>query len=157
MRIDCSLAVLFLVALLTACQQEDNPPLVGSLEWDRIAVTAELGEPVMKWSVAEGDRVEAGTVLLEQDARRQDARIAAARGDLSQAEARLEELANGARIETIDAARANLAQSRAADLDDRVPGYVDCAQERDVGRCRPLHGYTVKISCSFFLATSSSL
>jgi HlyD family secretion protein len=65
--------------------------------------------------VAEGDRVDAGTVLLEQDARRQDARIAAARGDLAQAEARLEALANGARIETIDAARANLAQSRAAE------------------------------------------
>jgi HlyD family secretion protein len=107
--------LLLFVGPLTACKQDDNPPLVGSLEWDRIAITAELGEPVTEWKVAEGDRVESGTVLLEQDARRQDARIAAARSDLAQAEARLEELANGARIETIDAARANLAQARAAE------------------------------------------
>ena len=82
--------------LLGACARDENPPLVGSLEWDRIAVTAELAEPVLSWAVAEGDRVEAGAVLLEQDARRQDARIAEAHGNLMQAEARLEELAHGA-------------------------------------------------------------
>ena len=47
-----------------------------------IAVTAELAEPVLSWAVAEGDRVEAGTVLLEHDARRQDARIAEAHSQL---------------------------------------------------------------------------
>jgi HlyD family secretion protein len=114
MRVDRPL-ILLATALLAACDRDENPPLVGSLEWDRIAVTAELPEPVIQWNVAEGDRVDAGTVLLEQDARRQDARIAAARGDLEQAEARLQELANGARIETIDAARANLARARAAE------------------------------------------
>jgi HlyD family secretion protein len=107
-------------ALLGACSSEKNPPFVGSLEWDRVAVTAELAEPVLRWDVAEGDRVEAGAPLLEQDPRRQDARIAAAHGDLMQAEGKLLELTNGARIETIDTARANLAKAHAAESDAQM-------------------------------------
>jgi HlyD family secretion protein len=111
-----------LVALLAAsglagCTEPGPAPIVGTLEWDRVAVTAELAEPVMHWAVAEGDRVEAGAVVLELDARRQDARIAEAQSELAAQEARLSELAHGARIETIDAARANLAGARAAQTD----------------------------------------
>jgi HlyD family secretion protein len=111
------LSLLAAAALLGACARDESPQLVGSLEWDRIAVTAELAEPVLSWAVAEGDRVEAGAVLLEQDARRQDARIAEAHGNLMQAQARLAELAHGATLETIDAARANLARARVAEGD----------------------------------------
>jgi HlyD family secretion protein len=67
--------------------------------------------------VAEGDKVEAGAVLLELDPRRQDARIAEARGNLMMSEGKLAELTHGARIETIDAARANLASAHAAETD----------------------------------------
>lgn len=106
------------LACLAACARgADPPPLLGTLEWDRVAVQAELAEPVLRWAVAEGDRVAAGDVLLELDPRRQDARIAAARGQLAQAESTLAELANGARIETIEAARARLAGARAAEAD----------------------------------------
>jgi HlyD family secretion protein len=120
MRVDRrspALTLIACLALLGACTRDENPPLVGSLEWDRIAVTAELAEPVVSWAVAEGDRVESGTVLLEQDTRRQDARIAEAHGNLMQTEARLAELANGATLETIDAARANLSRARVAEED----------------------------------------
>jgi HlyD family secretion protein len=106
-----------LVGLGGCADSSVPPPLVGALEWDRIGVTAELAEPVLRWAVAEGDRVAAGAVLLELDARRQDARIAEARGNLALAEARLADLTHGARIETIDAARANLAGARAAQTD----------------------------------------
>jgi HlyD family secretion protein len=106
-----------LVVLLCGCAERGPAPFVGSLEWDRVAVTAELSEPVLRWTVAEGDRVKPGDVLLELDTRRQDARIAAARGELDEAEARLKELAHGARIETIDVARANLVGARAAEVD----------------------------------------
>lgn len=104
-------------ALLAGCSDGGPTPLVGALEWDRIAVTAELAEPVLAWHVAEGDRVAAGAALLDQDARRQDARIAEARGNLASSEAKLAEATHGARIETIDAARANLAAARAAQTD----------------------------------------
>jgi len=120
MRIESRLLVLLLPAALAACSDPGPPPLLGTLEWDRIAVTAELAEPVLRWAVAEGDRVEADAVLLEQDPRRQDARIAEARANLATSEARLAELANGARIETIDAARAELARARAAQTDAEI-------------------------------------
>jgi HlyD family secretion protein len=105
------------IAGLAGCAEPGPAPIVGTLEWDRIAVTAELAEPVLMWAVAEGDRVEAGTVVLELDPRRQDARIAEAQSQLAVSEARLAELTHGARIETIDAARANLARARAAQTD----------------------------------------
>jgi HlyD family secretion protein len=119
MRADIRPLVLFVLASfgLAGCAEPETAPLVGTLEWDRIAVTAELSEPVLRWAVAEGDRIEAGTVVLELDARRQDARIAEAEGQLAMSEARLAELTRGARIETIDAARANLARGRAAQTD----------------------------------------
>jgi HlyD family secretion protein len=119
MRIEARFPLLGLLAgsLLAGCAERGPAPIVGALEWDRIAVTAELAEPVLSWAVAEGDRVAAGTVLLEIDARRQDARIAEAMSQVAVAEAQLAELAHGARIETIDAARANLARARAAQLD----------------------------------------
>jgi HlyD family secretion protein len=90
---------------------------LGSLEWDRIALVAESSEPIVRLAVAEGARVVAGDILLELDTRRQDARIAQATASLAEAEARLAELAHGARIETIDAARATLARARAAQRD----------------------------------------
>lgn len=122
MRSRLALPALFSV-LVTACIEDRPPTFLGSLEWDRIAVLAELREPVLRWAVAEGDRVGAGDVLLELDASRQDARIAELRGNLAQAEARLAELAHGARIETIDAARATLARARSAQSDAEI-GYT---------------------------------
>jgi HlyD family secretion protein len=106
--------------MLGGCADNGPPPLLGSLEWDRIAVTAEVYEPVLSWAAAEGERVAAGAVLLELDPRRTDARIAAARANLGQAEALLAELVHGARRETIEAARAALARARAAQTDAEI-------------------------------------
>ena len=114
---------------LAGCDDPGPAPILGTLEWDRVAVTAELAEPVLRWDVAEGDRVEAGTVVLELDARRQDARIAEAKSDLTMSEARLAELANGATVETIDAARANLARTHAAQ-EDAETEYMRVAELR---------------------------
>src|SRR5690349_22196212 len=111
------LFIVLAAGALAACTQRGPAPIVGTLEWDRVAVTAELAEPVLKWDVAEGDRVEAGAALLELDARRQDARIAEAESTLAMSKAQLAELTNGATVETIDAARANLARTRAAQQD----------------------------------------
>ena len=120
---------LLAASLLAGCAKEGPQALVGALEWDRIAVPAELAEPVLRWAVAEGDKVEAGAVLLELDPRRQDARIAEASGALAMNEAKLAELAHGARIETIDAARANLASARAAETDAEAE-YTRVAEMR---------------------------
>ena len=114
---------------LGGCAKEAPQALVGTLEWDRIAVTAELSEPVLRWAVAEGDKVEAGAVLIELYPRRQDARIAEAHGNLMMSEGKLAELTHGARIETIDAARANLASAHAAETDAEAE-YTRVAEMR---------------------------
>jgi HlyD family secretion protein len=131
MRVDARrlLAGFLTTAMLAGCTEPGPPPIVGTLEWDRIAVTAELAEPVLTWNVAEGDRVAKGDVILELDGRRQDARIAEARGQLAASEARLAELAHGARIETIDAARANVARTHAARTDAETE-YARAAELR---------------------------
>lgn len=118
MRVDARQLVGLLAVVTSAgCTKTGPPPIVGTLEWDRIAVTAELAEPVLRWHVAEGDRVAAGDLILTLDARRQDARIAEARSELKAVEARFAELTHGARSETIDAARARLTRARAAQTD----------------------------------------
>lgn len=104
---------LLCLALLGGCDRRDNEPLLGTLEWDRIGVPAEASETILDWKVAEGDAVQAGQLLVELDPRRLDARLDQARGQVAQAEARLEELSNGARQESIDAARATLVRNRA--------------------------------------------
>lgn len=104
---------LLCLALLGGCDRRDSEPLLGTLEWDRIGVPAEASETILDWKVAEGDSVQAGQLLVELDPRRLDARLDQARGQVAQAEARLEELSNGARQESIDAARATLVRNRA--------------------------------------------
>jgi HlyD family secretion protein len=130
MRAEARVPLLALLgATFTGCADRGPAPILGALEWDRIAVTAELAEPVLSWAVAEGERVEAGAVILELDARRQDARIAEAVSQVAMAEAQLAELTHGARIETIDAARANLARARAAQ-EDAESEYTRVAELR---------------------------
>lgn len=101
---------LMLVSLiaLSACSGEGDPSrVVGELTSDRVELVAESNEPIIEILVAEGARVAAGDLLVRQDNRRADARLAEAEGALRQAEARLAELVRGPRQELIDAARAN--------------------------------------------------
>lgn len=119
------LSALLLVAL-TGCADADKP-LLGTLEWDRVSLPAEASEVLLRITVAEGERVEAGQLLLELDPRRQDARIAQARAEVEQAAAHLAELSNGARSETIDAARADLARNR-AELTDAERSFSRIAE-----------------------------
>jgi HlyD family secretion protein len=111
------LVVLFGIVITAGCEQELSLDLPGSTEWDRNAVLAEASEPVIAWYVSEGDRVDAGTLLLELDGARQDARIDDIQAQLAQAEARLDELRNGPRLETIATARANVDSAEAAARD----------------------------------------
>ena len=115
-----------LLAALTGCTDADKP-LLGTLEWDRVSLPAEASEVLLRVAVAEGERVEAGQLLLELDPRRQDARIAQARAEVEQAAAHLAELSNGARSETIDAARADLARNR-AELTDAERSFSRIAE-----------------------------
>lgn len=103
-----------LLAAASGCERESGLQLPGSTEWDRIAVLAEASERVLDWQVAEGDRVDAGDLLLRLDTARHDARIAEAANRLAEAQARLAQLEAGPRAETIARVRAERASAAAA-------------------------------------------
>ncbi|MBT8764673.1 HlyD family secretion protein [Metapseudomonas boanensis] len=125
------LPFLLLFALLAGCDDTSQAPLLGTLEWDRIGLPAEASETILAWRVNEGDRVQAGQLLLELDPRRLDARLLEAKGDVAQVQARLEELNNGARTETVDAARASLNRNRAALVDaERTYQRIEALYQR---------------------------
>lgn len=103
------LIALAAVALIAACGDPENPlRVVGELASDRHELTAEVSEPLRTISVAEGDAVVPGQVLLAQDNTRATARLAEAEAALAQHQARLDELVRGPRAEQISAARANM-------------------------------------------------
>lgn len=102
-----------LLVFLSGCARDDAPVFPGTVEWDRVAVLAETVEPVREIRVKEGDVVKAGDVLLLLDTRRTDAELAAITAERNVARAQLQALRNGARRESIDAARADSARAKA--------------------------------------------
>jgi HlyD family secretion protein len=104
-----------LLCLLAACSRDPAAiPAVGTLERDRIELTAESDEPIVAVSVREGAMVAAGDVLLELDPRRLTAQVASARARRDELRARLAELERGPRAERIREARAALAGAESA-------------------------------------------
>src|SRR5579864_2025965 len=100
-------------AALCGCARDKGPsPLLGTLEWDRIAVPAEASEPIMQILVNEGDEVTPDQLVLTLDPRRTQAQLDAAQADAQRLSAALDELRHGARSETIDASRAALARAQ---------------------------------------------
>jgi HlyD family secretion protein len=87
---------------------------VGTLERDRIALVAEMAEPVVNIHVHEGQRVEAGEMLVELDSRRSEADLARLDAVADRARRRLDELLRGPRQEAIEEARARLAAADSA-------------------------------------------
>ncbi len=129
---NCVQAVLMLL-VLTGCNGDPEYPVVGTLERDRIALAAELAEPVTQIRVREGQRVEAGDVLVEQDARRVESDLARLQAGVDRARRRLDELLRGPRQEAIDEARARLAaaESGLGTARDEL-ARIERLQERDL-------------------------
>ncbi len=104
---------MFLAALcLGACARHTEQPLLGTLEWDRVELLAEAGEPVTVISVREGQRVRTGDVLLQLDARRAAGDVAAIDAEIARLDAVLAEQRNGARAESVAEASARLNRAR---------------------------------------------
>jgi HlyD family secretion protein len=102
--------------ILSACSRESrNNIIVGTLERDRLELTAEANEPIVEIAVREGDKVAAGTVLLKLSADVAQAKLDQATAAVSLADRRLAELIKGPRSQEIQEARAALesAQSTA--------------------------------------------
>lgn len=93
--------------VLTACSREHGE-ILGTLERDRLELTAEGNEPIVDIVVREGDTVKPGDVLLRQSLGVMQARLDQAEAALSMHERRLAELVKGPRAQEILEARAAL-------------------------------------------------
>jgi HlyD family secretion protein len=103
------------VLLGAACAEDPSElPALGTLERDRIELVAEADEPVVEHAVREGDRVEAGALIIRQAGGRLAAQAERARRTRDEARARLDELRNGPRPEVVAEARAQLAGAEGA-------------------------------------------
>ncbi len=102
------------VVWLSGCAKPEAPAVVGTLEWDRVELFAELSEPITATPVEEGAEVARGDLIVKLDDRRARAWHEQAVAARARAAARLAELKRGPRKEEIEQASARLrgAESR---------------------------------------------
>jgi len=112
-------AVFLLLSMLGACARDDRNTLPGTLERNRVELVADADEFIVSLPAAEGAAVKTGDVIVVQDSSLSAAELDAARAQLAEAEARVEELKNGPLSTTIRAAAARRDRAR-AERDDAV-------------------------------------
>ena len=103
-----------LLLTLTACNNTDETFMVGTLERDRVEVSVESNEPIIAIHVKDGQMMNAGDLILEQDPARLENLLAQQIALRDQAAGRLAELQRGPRPETIREARAQLESTQAS-------------------------------------------
>ncbi len=87
---------------------------LGTLERDRIELTSESNQPITRIYVQEGDRVDAGAELVQQDTARAESALARARADAAVARSALSQAEAGPRQQQISGARARLEAATSA-------------------------------------------
>jgi HlyD family secretion protein len=97
-----------LAAVLLAGCGDGEQGAVGTLEWDRVELVAEVSEPVVEVAQVEGALLAPGDLILQLDPGRAEARLAEVRATRDEAAARLAELERGPRGERISEGRAHL-------------------------------------------------
>ena len=108
-----SAGVIACVLLAAGCAGDSSPlPLVGTLERERMELLAEFQETIVELNVTEGERVQAGQLLMRQDGARIEQDLKAAEAALARTRQRLAELVRGPREEAIRAARARFDGAR---------------------------------------------
>lgn len=121
MAVLCSLA-------LFGCEPGEEQLMVGTLERERIELSFESAEPVAAIHVADGTRVAAGTLLLEQDDSRMALQVSRLEAERDRAAARLAELRRGPREEAIRESQALLESAQA----ETVNAKADLERAREV-------------------------
>lgn len=110
MMIRTYIAVLLFVGLVSC--EEAPLQAVGMLQSDRLELLVEYAEPIESIVVREGDRVQAGDIVLTQNSERMHLRLREAEANVARISALLAEQEAGPRVETIAAARASLSEAR---------------------------------------------
>ncbi len=99
---------------IAGCGSHGSEQVLGTLERDRLELTAEANEPIVEVLHREGDAVTAGTLLVRLDLGSMAARLEQARAARSAAERHLAELVKGPRAQEILEARAALDAARSS-------------------------------------------
>jgi HlyD family secretion protein len=105
-RLPPALLALLLASGLPGCDRNAATALPGTLERDRIELSAEAGEAILERPVREGQMVRRGDILLVQDRSVASSQLGAARANLARLQSQLLELQRGARVEARREARA---------------------------------------------------
>ncbi len=108
-----SLSVFCVAVLLAACSDSSSGVALGTLERDRVALTATADEVITELPVPRGEYVSKGTVLVQLDNRAQKAEVERRVAEVALAQANLDEKRAGPRPEDIAQARAQVAASQA--------------------------------------------
>lgn len=105
---------LLISILLSACSQEDQHIALGTLERERILLTAVESKILKKIYVSEGQHVKKGQKLVKLDDISARLKVQQAKAEQIEVQAELTKLQNGARDEDVAAAKARLVSAQAA-------------------------------------------
>jgi HlyD family secretion protein len=124
-----TISILLAAATLAACSRHNEDALPGTIERDRVELVADANETIVSLPLAEGALVKVGDIVVVQDRALSTAELDAAKAQLAEAEARVDELKNGPRSTSIRAAAARRDAARARRDDavrerDRLTGLV---------------------------------
>ncbi len=109
------IGLVFGCLLLFGCEPPlSEIPALGTLERDRIELTADSNEPIITVLLQEGDPVAIGAALIEQDSERAQAALAGAMAEEAAAQAALAEAQEGPRGQEIQQGRARLEATKSA-------------------------------------------
>ncbi|MGH8026578.1 MAG: biotin/lipoyl-binding protein, partial [Pseudoxanthomonas sp.] len=71
------LSIMALCALTLSACKDSAPQVLGTLEWDRIALPAPVAEKIVRIDVREGQQVAAGASLMQLELTRTQSQLAA--------------------------------------------------------------------------------
>lgn len=104
--------LLILAIPLIACDPMEPPSAFGTLERDRITLSATANEIILSHAVTEGTYVKVGDLLLSLDSRLETERVKQMQAERSRLEASLNFYKNGSRQEQIASAKARVQQAK---------------------------------------------
>jgi HlyD family secretion protein len=108
--------MVFLLTIVSAACKDEPPPnqvrVSGHVEATEVRLAPEVGGRIVAFNMKEGDRVDAGTVILRLDTRDAELTIDRARAEQRAAEAQLRLLQAGSRREDIRQAEAQAQAAR---------------------------------------------
>ena len=105
--------------MLSGCTNDTPTQVLGTLERDRIVLSATAAEIIVDVPAQQGSKVAKGDLILRLDDQKQLSVVASAQAEVERAEAYLAELSSGARPEEIAAARSQVASQKALYIEAR--------------------------------------